>query len=98
MSSGAREREKLSVFFYRDNYRRAVRLLSLLFILMLIQTLVIGYQFVTRPAPQYFATTSIGKVIPLAPVTQNAARQSTQAQMKLSDAVGMPKSQLTNKR
>ena len=73
MSSGARAREKQSVFFYRYNYRRVARVLLFVFVLMLIQTIIIGYQLVTRMRPQYFATTTVGKVIALSPLTQAQA-------------------------
>ena len=78
MSSGARAREKQSVFFYRYNYRRATRVLLVMFVLMLIQTIIIGYQLVTRMKPQYFATTTAGKVHCVKSVNTSTSSNSEQ--------------------
>lgn len=80
MSSGARAREKQGVFFYRYNYRRITRVLFVVFVFMLIQTIIIGYQLVTRARPQYFATTTSGKVIVLSPLSRAQAQGVSQQQ------------------
>ncbi len=85
MSSSARDREKAHVFFYRDNYRRAARVLPILLVIMLVQIIIIGYQLFTRPKPDYFVTTMRGDVIRLAPLTQTKAVQSSRKQLQESD-------------
>lgn len=56
--------------FYRDNYRRAIAAVLLMVIINVVLVAVIFYQIATRPAPQYFATTNDGRIIPLYPLSE----------------------------
>lgn len=54
--------------FYRDGFRKIV---FMLFVLMIIAYGLLGlivYLHMTRPAPQYFVTTSSGRLIEITPV------------------------------
>ena len=54
--------------FYRDGFRKIV---FMLFVLMMIAYGLLGiivYQHMTRPTPQYFVTTSSGRLIEITPV------------------------------
>lgn len=53
--------------FYRDGFRKIV---FMLFVLMIIAYALLGlivYLYITRPAPQYFVTTSSGRLIEIMP-------------------------------
>lgn len=55
--------------FYRNNFRR---LLTFIFVLLVIAYILLGvvvYQHVTRPIPQYFVTTSDGRLIEIKPLS-----------------------------
>lgn len=54
--------------FYRDSYRRVLVALLLMVVVNLVLAGTIYYLLANRPMPQYFATTSDGKVIPLYPL------------------------------
>ncbi len=59
--------------FYRDNYRRVVIALLLMIVINLLLGGVLAYQ-VTHPAqPQYFATTTEGRILPLYPLSEPMA-------------------------
>ena len=59
--------------FYRDNYRRVVIALLLMILVNIALAGVLIYQ-ITHPAPpQYFATTTEGKIIPLSPLSEPMA-------------------------
>lgn len=54
--------------FYRNNFRR---LHTLAFVLITIAYLMLGfiiYEHLTRPTPQYFVTTSDGRLIEIKPL------------------------------
>lgn len=54
--------------FYRDNYRRVLVALLLLIIINIGLLGMVYYQITNRPTPQYFATTSDGKIMKLQPL------------------------------
>lgn len=70
MTDDAIEAVRLRNEFYRDNYRKVVG--ALLISILIIFVLVGGVVYVVSnpPAPQYFATTSDGRIIPLVPLDQ----------------------------
>jgi intracellular multiplication protein IcmL len=70
MAHDALEVVKLKRNFYRDSYRLVV--VALLVALLIIAGLVgtVYYQLTHKPTPQYFATTSDGKLIPMIPMDQ----------------------------
>lgn len=49
--------------FYRDSYRRVLTVLLIMILLNVALTILLYYMIVNRPKPEYFATTSDGKVI-----------------------------------
>jgi intracellular multiplication protein IcmL len=56
--------------FYRDNYRRVVFALLLMIFICIGLVVTIGYLVTHRPAPQYFATSSDGRITPLYPLNE----------------------------
>ncbi|MCD8525211.1 MAG: type IVB secretion system apparatus protein IcmL/DotI [Gammaproteobacteria bacterium] len=56
--------------FYRDNYRRVMKLLLIMSIVMVILVLILAYLFTHRPEPRYFATTQSGRILRLIPLNQ----------------------------
>lgn len=59
--------------FYRDGFRKIVLILFILMALAYALLGVIIYLYVTRPAPQYFVTTSSGRLVEMMPVEAVAA-------------------------
>ncbi len=68
--TGALEQVLVRNNFYRDNYRRLM--VCCLMMLCIIALLIVWefYERANRPGPQYFATTSDGKLIALTPLSQ----------------------------
>lgn len=68
-NTGALERVTLRNNFYRDNYHRlmivCIGLLGICFCLIFW----VFYESINRPAPQYFATTFDGRLIPIIPLS-----------------------------
>lgn len=58
--------------FYRDNYHRVVIVLLLAILVNLLLALTIVYKWTHPPQPQYFPTTSDGRMILLHPLTDPA--------------------------
>lgn len=56
--------------FYRDNYRRVLSAVVFLVIIAIVQTALIAYLVITRPAPTYFAASSNGRIMPLVPLDE----------------------------
>lgn len=56
--------------FYRDNYRRVMKLLLIMSIVMVVLILILAYLFTHRPEPRYFATTQSGRILRLIPLNQ----------------------------
>lgn len=61
--NGALELVVMRNAFYRDNYRRALFVLLLLFITNVVLTGAVMYKWLYPARPQYFATTSDGRLI-----------------------------------
>lgn len=55
--------------FYRDNYRRVMKLLLMMSVVMIILVITMAYLFTHRPEPKYFATTQSGRVLQLVPLS-----------------------------
>lgn len=70
MSHDALEVVKLRKLFYRDSYRVVLLLLAIACVAIVLLLAALTYEITHRPQPQYFATTSDGKLIPLIPLSQ----------------------------
>lgn len=70
MADDALELVRLRNNFYRDNYRRLVGVVLLLIIINLLLVGTVVYLISSRPAPQYFATSTDGRITPLYPLSQ----------------------------
>lgn len=55
--------------FYRDNYRRAVLSLIIVFFIDIVLGASIAYRYLNPPEPQYFATTASSQLIKFHPLT-----------------------------
>lgn len=73
--------------FYRDNYRRVMKLLLIMSIALVILVLTMAYLFTHRPEPKYFATTQTGRVLQLVPLS--TPMLSTEALLSWSSQVAM---------
>lgn len=65
--------------FYRNGFRKIV---FMLFVLTAIAYALLGlivYLYITRPAPQYFVTTSGGRLVEITPMSAKALAASTAA-------------------
>lgn len=69
MADDAIELIRLRNNFYRDNYRRVLFALLLLLLLDISLVGIIYYQITNRPAPQYFATSTDGRITPIYPLS-----------------------------
>lgn len=63
------ELARLQSDFYRDNYYKLLRRLTIAIVIMILLILVMIYLVVTVPSRQYYATTSTGQIIPMTPRT-----------------------------
>lgn len=70
MADDALELVRLRNNFYRDNYRRLVGMLLLMIIVNLGLIGAIVYLITHKPVPQYFATSSDGRITPLYPLSE----------------------------
>lgn len=70
MAQDALEVVKLRKVFYRDSYRTVLLLLFGAIIIIFLLGAALLYEVTHRPQPQYFATISDGKLIPLIPLSQ----------------------------
>ena len=62
------EREQPSKFktdFYRDNYRKILRVLLASIVIMVFLILTIIYLVLFKPLPTYYASTTQGQIIPM---------------------------------
>lgn len=50
---------------YRDHYRRTIKVLLVMIVIALLLMGILGYQWLTQPEANYYATTTNGRVIPL---------------------------------
>ncbi|GJM07225.1 MAG: type IV secretion system protein IcmL [marine bacterium B5-7] len=75
--------------FYRDNYRRLVGVL-LLAIMIIVGLASVNWYLVThRPAPQYFATSGNGRIMPLIPLSQPNLSKAAVLQWSTRAAIGV---------
>lgn len=70
MAQDALEIIKLRKNFYRDSYRVVVVILLIAVLIIAALCGIIAYQQTHKPAPQYFATTSDGRLIPMIPLSE----------------------------
>lgn len=70
MPEDALEVVRLRNNFYRDNYRRVVGALLALILINFVLIGVVFYQISDRPSPQYFATSTDGKITPIYPLSE----------------------------
>lgn len=70
MAENSAELVRLRNEFYRDNYRRVFTALLFMIIVNILLVGVVYYQLTNRPTPQYFATSSDGKITKLQPLNQ----------------------------
>lgn len=73
--------------FYRDNYRRVMKLLLIMSCALVILVLTMAYLFTHRPEPKYFATTQTGRVLQLVPLS--TPMLSTEALLNWASQVAM---------
>ncbi len=69
MADESLELVRLRNNFYRDNYRRVMKLLLIMSCVMVVLVLTMAYLFTHRPEPKYFATTQSGRVLELVPLS-----------------------------
>lgn len=89
MAEDALELIKLRNNFYRDNYRRVVGALLLMVFINIILVSVIFYQISNPPAPQYFATSTDGRITPLYPLSDPMMAPAELLQWAERAAVGV---------
>lgn len=86
-NTGALERVVLRNNFYRDNYRR----LMVICLGLIVLTGCLGgwavYEQLNKPAPQYFATTYDGKLIPIIPLSEPSLNDNQLQQWAVEAAV-----------
>jgi len=87
MTEESLELVRLRNNFYRDNYRRVMKLLLIMSLVMVILVLTMAYLFTHRPEPKYFATTQSGRVLQLVPLS--APMLSTEALLSWASQVAM---------
>lgn len=68
MAENSVELVRLRNNFYRDNYRRVMKLLFVLSVIIVFLLVVIGYLLKNQPTPKYFATTQSGRIIQVIPL------------------------------
>lgn len=87
MTEESLELVRLRNNFYRDNYRRVMKLLLIMSFVMVILVLTMAYLFTHRPEPKYFATTQSGRVLQLVPLS--SPMLSTEALLSWASQVAM---------
>lgn len=70
MADDAVELVRLRNNFYRDNYRRVVGALLFMILINLLLVAMVFYQITHRPDPQYFATSTDGRITALYPLSE----------------------------
>lgn len=68
MGRNSREQSKQTRNFYRDNYRISTKILVWVNLVTLVALVTGAYLFINRPPHIYYATTSIGILVPLRPL------------------------------
>lgn len=87
MTDESLELVRLRNNFYRDNYRRVMKLLLIMSCALVILVLTMAYLFTHRPEPKYFATTQTGRVLELVPLS--TPMLSTEALLNWASQVAM---------
>ena len=87
MTEESLELVRLRNNFYRDNYRRVMKLLLIMSLVMVILVLTMAYLFTHRPESKYFATTQSGRVLQLVPLS--SPMLSTEALLSWASQVAM---------
>lgn len=87
MTDESLELVRLRNNFYRDNYRRVMKLLLVMSLALVILVLTMAYLFTHRPEPKYFATTQSGRVLELVPLSNPML--STEALLNWASQVAM---------
>ena len=87
MTEESLELVRLRNNFYRDNYRRVMKLLLVMSLVMVVLVLTMAYLFTHRPDPKYFATTQSGRVLQLVPLSNPML--STEALLSWASQVAM---------
>ncbi|MFI4957200.1 MAG: type IVB secretion system apparatus protein IcmL/DotI [Gammaproteobacteria bacterium] len=64
-------------YFYRDGYRKSMTALLLSLLVNLALMAIVVFQFVSKPAPVYFATQTNGSLIEIQPLTEPLIAQET---------------------
>lgn len=62
------EEVKNRKYFYRDYYRRACTALWIALVIIIVLSLLLLYLYIQRPTPDFYATSSDGKLVPLVPL------------------------------
>ncbi len=70
MSNDTQQLELQKNTFYRDNYRRTLKLVVLMALVAVGLTVVLFYVSLERKQPNYYATTTSGVIIPMHALTQ----------------------------
>lgn len=87
MADESLELVRLRNNFYRDNYRRVMKLLLIMSLVMVVLVLTMAYLFTHREEPKYFATTQSGRVLELVPLS--TPMLSTEALLSWASQVAM---------
>ena len=69
MADDSLELVRLRNNFYRDNYRRVMKLLLIMSVIIILLLMVVGYLLKHQPMPKYFATTQSGRIIQVVPLS-----------------------------
>ncbi len=64
-------------YFYRDGYRKSMTALLLSLLLNIVLIVVVVVEFMSKPAPVYFATQTNGSLIEIQPLTEPLVAQDT---------------------
>ena len=62
--------------FYRDSYRRALKLLIVLSCIAVVLAAWLMYSIFTRPLPEFYATSTTGEVVPMQPLSKPVVTSS----------------------
>lgn len=70
MSFDANDIANRSHLFYRDSYRRVLKLIILLAVIGVGLVAMLFFSLYERPLPNYYATTTAGQVVPMQPLSK----------------------------
>ena len=71
MDDNGLEIVKLRKNFYKDSFRRLVFVVLFQTIVIILMTMLVLRLYSQKPEPEYFATSSDGRIIPVSPLNQN---------------------------